>query len=760
MPRYSGIFRKFLISYLFILILPSIAGYVSYRTSITVTESMSIDNSVTELRKSQEILERRMAEVEGFTRQLALNQDLSVLMSEEAANGSMNVYGMWDVMKQVMPFSQTNDFLQNYYIYLSNYNVILAKGSTYQPEYFYEVSHFKNMSRDEWEAKILKQTHRSEIVPLQIVVNEDKKEQAVITYMQSLPLDSFSGSSPATVVVMIDESNITGLLSGWSERYGGWTYIRDEKGNPISLQGVLQDDVEKMSADPDFQQEKQSQFYKDDLVIMIHSETNGWVYQAGIPQQVLMENANRIKHISWLVTGMAIVIGLIAGLLLSYRNSAPLHRLLGVMKEQFAKDGISGRNAYDFLHGNISRMITENKWLEVELRRQRPLIRDGFLKRLILGEFQTSDDIAAAAAQANTKLEGDTGYVGVLQIIGYGEMDSVEIMNELHTARLIITQRLEEWTEQVLVTDVGSDRMAVIFMNGIKGEGRGKMGQLLDDLLSMAYNEYKIKVNVAIGDPFSSIQEITHSYEQAKQTLEYALLCNRGPVSWFNDFKVGSRSYYYPMDIEQRLISTMRAGDEEEAVKIVKSVMDKNIENENLSPDMRLQLVSELRGTLIQLINQKVFEESPSFDELHHQIMSIQPAKGMAAVQEEILQIIKALCSVIKSKKNDNHTEIIERIKRFILDNYSDQELNLYRVAEQAERPEKYISHLFKEVTGTNLSDYLEQVRMEKAVGLLKNKEHTVDEISASVGYSSSHSFRRAFKRVMGVSPSSYRQSI
>ncbi|MNJ58546.1 Regulatory protein SoxS [compost metagenome] len=204
----------------------------------------------------------------------------------------------------------------------------------------------------------------------------------------------------------------------------------------------------------------------------------------------------------------------------------------------------------------------------------------------------------------------------------------------------------------------------------------------------------------------------------------------------------------------------MRAGDEEEAVKIVKSVMDKNIENENLSPDMRLQLVSELRGTLIQLINQKVFEESPSFDELHHQIMSIQPAKGMAAVQEEILQIIKALCSVIKSKKNDNHTEIIARIKRFILDNYSDQELNLYRVAEQAERPEKYISHLFKEVTGTNLSDYLEQVRMEKAVGLLKNKEHTVDEISASVGYSSSHSFRRAFKRVMGVSPSSYRQSI
>lgn len=86
--------------------------------------------------------------------------------------------------------------------------------------------------------------------------------------------------------------------------------------------------------------------------------------------------------------------------------------------------------------------------------------------------------------------------------------------------------------------------------------------------------------------------------------------------------------------------------------------------------------------------------------------------------------------------------------------------MTLYRIAERVERPEKYISQLFKEVTDINVSDYLEMIRIEQASSLLRTNAYTVDEIAARVGYNSSHSFRRAFKRVMGVAPSSYRQSI
>ncbi|MGG1637659.1 AraC family transcriptional regulator [Paenibacillus sp. NRS-1760] len=764
MPKYSTIFRKFLISYLIILVIPSIAGYVSYRTSISVTQSISIENSVTLLQRSQDILERRMVEVEGFTRQLALNPDLNKLMNEQKKGDIVNVYGIWSMVRQVTPFSQTNDFLQNYFIYLNNYDVIFTQGSAYfRPEHYYQNFHYNDLTLAEWKETVLDKTHRSEIMPLSSFTS-NAKQSSVVTYMQSLPLDSFSGSSPATVVVMIDEENISSLLAGVEDRYGGWAHISDAQGNTVGLRGISEENAKLLSSDSRLIQDKVSQFYNNDLVITIHSEKNGWTYRAGIPKQVLMENANQIKHITWLVTGIALLLGLLAGLLLSYRNSAPINRLLTVMKEQFGKDGITGRNEYDFLQGNISSIITSNRHLETELKRQLPLVRDGFLKRLIAGEFHTTEEITAAAVQADTRFDTNEGYVGILQINGYSGMDNVEILNELYAARLILKKALIDLDSQLHMTDLGSDRIVTIIttMEGEYGVEAAKlrMSHILEKLSDIAYREYKISVTAAFGDAFTTILDVSHSYEQAKQTIEYAEFNSKKSFVWFTESRLETATYYYPMDIEQRLISTIRAGDSDEARRMVHSVMNINMENKQLSIEMKQQLIGELKGTLLKLLDQKTFMESDMLHALKNQIIGIQASNPMAAIQEEIIEIVEALCSVINSKKNHAHIQTVEEIKQFIAEAYGDSEMTLYRIAERVERPEKYISQLFKEVTDINVSDYLEMIRIEQASSLLRTNAYTVDEIAARVGYNSSHSFRRAFKRVMGVAPSSYRQSI
>ncbi|OBZ07814.1 helix-turn-helix domain-containing protein [Bacillus sp. FJAT-26390] len=764
MPKYSTIFRKFLISYLIILIIPSIAGFVSYRTSIEVTQSISIENSITQLERSEEILERRMVEVEGFTRQLALNPDLNKLMNEKKNGEAVNVYGIWSLLKQVTPFSQTNDFLQNYFIYLSNYDVIFTQGSAYfRPEHYYENYRYADLSLEEWKKSVLDQTHRSEIKPLSSFLS-NAKQTSVITYMQSLPLDSFNGSSPATVVVIIDEENISNLLAGLEDRYGGWAHISDAEGNTIGLRGISEEDAKKLSLDAKLDQSKVSQFYNDDLVITIHSDKNGWIYRAGIPKQVLMQNANQIKHITWFVTGAALLLGLLVGLVLSYRNSAPINRLLTVMKEQFGKDGVTGRNEYDFLQGNISNIITSNRQLENELNRQLPLVRDGFLKRLIAGEFQTTDEIIAAAAQADTKLDTNEGYVGVLQINGYSGMDSVEILNELYAARLILKQTLTTLDSHLHMTDLGSDKVVMIF-TGQDGEAgseaaRERIQAALGKLADIAYSDYKISFNAAFGDSFSAMIDVSHSYEQAKQMMEYTDYESKKSIIWFTDSRLETATYYYPMDIEQRLISTIRAGEPDEAKRMIITVMEKNTENQQLSIEMKQQLVGELKGTLLKLLDQKAFMESELLHTLKNQMISIQASNAISVIQDEIIEIVDSLCSVINSKKNHAHFQTVEEIKHFISEAYGDSELTLYRIAEKVERPEKYISQLFKEVTDINVSDYLEMIRIEQASALLRSNACTVDEIAVRVGYNSSHSFRRAFKRVMGIAPSAYRQSI
>ncbi|KAI7258420.1 hypothetical protein KC345_g10566 [Hortaea werneckii] len=759
MPKYSKVFRRFLISYLVILIIPSIGGYMSYLTSISVTQSISIENSVTQLEKSQEILERRMAEVEGLTRQLAINQELNVLMNEKGSN--TNVFGIWRTMRNVLTFGQTNDFLQDYYIYLANYDLVLTAGSSYRPDHYYEIYHYTDLSLEEWKKEILGRTHRSEIKPLSAYVSKGTST-SVITYMQSLPLDSFNNSSPAVVVVNIDEKIIASLLSGLTERDGGWVHISDADGNTILLQGKSNEYVGKLASDPRFDADKVSQFYRDDLVITTRSGTNGWVYQAGIPRSVLMENANTIKHMTWLITAGALFLGLLAGLVLAYRNSMPINRLLAVMKEQFGKEDSTERNEFDFLSGNIADMITKNKLLETELNRQLPLVRDAFLKRLIAGEFESREEIVSAAAQADIGLGEGTGYAGILQIKGYSGMDSVEILNELNAARLLLKQTFAEMAGPLPMTDMGSDKIVILFFSAEDEGPAGKeagMERLMDQGVQQVFEEYRISVQGGFGEYFSSVTEVSQSFEQARQALEYAVYTNSKGVIRHQEVQIENTTYYYPLETEQRLISTIRAGELAEAGRIIDTTFAQNLGPRELSMEMKHQLIGELKGTFLKLLDQKIFMESSLGENIKRQIIDIGSSEPLESIQAEFLELTEELCGFITNKKKDAHTQIIRQMYQYTAEMYADTELTLYRVAEHVERPEKYISQLFKEVTGVNYSDHLIKVRMDEAAILLRESRYTVDEIAARVGYNSSHSFRRAFKRLTGISPSTYRQS-
>ncbi|MNM51966.1 HTH-type transcriptional regulator YesS [compost metagenome] len=166
-----------------------------------------------------------------------------------------------------------------------------------------------------------------------------------------------------------------------------------------------------------------------------------------------------------------------------------------------------------------------------------------------------------------------------------------------------------------------------------------------------------------------------------------------------------------------------------------------------------------MKGTFLKLLDQKIFLESPLFESVKKRIIEIAFTGPLEAIQQEIHVIIQELCGYIANKKKDSHAQLIKQIYQYTAEAYADPDLTLYRVAEHVERPEKYISQLFKEVTGVNYSDHLIKVRMDQAAVLLKESGYTVDEIAARVGYNSSHSFRRAFKRLTGISPSAYRQS-
>ncbi len=102
---------------------------------------------------------------------------------------------------------------------------------------------------------------------------------------------------------------------------------------------------------------------------------------------------------------------------------------------------------------------------------------------------------------------------------------------------------------------------------------------------------------------------------------------------------------------------------------------------------------------------------------------------------------------------------MIARAKEYIREHYQ-EELSLGRVAKAVHASSFYFCKMFKKATGLNFTEYVSRIRIEKAKNLLLNPNLRVSEIAFEVGFQSLTHFNRVFKKVLGHSPTEYRDRL
>lgn len=108
------------------------------------------------------------------------------------------------------------------------------------------------------------------------------------------------------------------------------------------------------------------------------------------------------------------------------------------------------------------------------------------------------------------------------------------------------------------------------------------------------------------------------------------------------------------------------------------------------------------------------------------------------------------------SKKLDR--QLVKDIKQYIHSNYH-QEITLQHIADRFFISRENVSRKFKLVSSENLSDYLSNLRIDKAKQLLKSSDLRLSQISSLVGFQDEKYFSRVFKKVTGMTPREYRKA-
>lgn len=108
----------------------------------------------------------------------------------------------------------------------------------------------------------------------------------------------------------------------------------------------------------------------------------------------------------------------------------------------------------------------------------------------------------------------------------------------------------------------------------------------------------------------------------------------------------------------------------------------------------------------------------------------------------------------LEENKNSNHRIVGQMIELF--QSSTTKKLNSKQIADEIGMNYTYLSTLFREHTGKSITQFQNELLIEKAINLFKSNSLNITEVSNTLGFSNPFYFSRVFKKVTGVSPSTY----
>ncbi|HWA88331.1 MAG TPA: PocR ligand-binding domain-containing protein [Opitutus sp.] len=170
---------------------------------------------------------------------------------------------------------------------------------------------------------------------------------------------------------------------------------------------------------------------------------------------------------------------------------------------------------------------------------------------------------------------------------------------------------------------------------------------------------------------------------------------------------------------------------------------------------------SRFRKIVAQLTGWGVKFDSAKFEAAYFQtrVVAKKQFDSMLRLLDVFAQHLATLSNELMVQKSAVEPPAVARARAYIAE-HQDGEISLNDVARAANMSGFYFCKVFKKATGLTFTDYLARTRTERVKQLLLNPHTRVSEAAYAAGFQSLSQFNRVFRRIVGESPSDYRDRL
>ncbi|GGD84690.1 helix-turn-helix domain-containing protein [Paenibacillus nasutitermitis] len=649
---------------------------------------------------------------------------------------STDLYSEVQVMNAIHDLSITNPLISSVYLVRFNDEMVLSQSTSYNLKQFMDHSFIqsnRSIRNSVWTDRRGFREFPSE------------KEASVVTLIRRYPVFA---QDKGMIVINVKIDALKAMISRLYNPKITFMMVTDRQG--VSL---LDDQGEAADG-------------KAEVLARYQSDYTGWKYETGINQGGAAGFIMSLYNI-WFTLGILAVIGAIAWMIyITRKNYRPIElivsRLQLVASHRLSTDK-GHRNEFAFIDSALENMIQQSHNLERQFAEDLSVKKKYFLYELLEGTRQVRlDEWAAQVEKFGISPLFGVQAVFIIEIDKYDQFAKAYSPRDQDIFKFVLSNVIHEtvgldsgsiwnlWTASNQLTGIVNFQQAEI-------DGASVPVSTFEKIRSWVAENLNFTVTIGVGDVVEHPDNLRDSYKEALEALQ------------FKTVHGANRTIYH-----NQLQSKGNLHDHMQVVQSISSLyLSQGEWSSQLSDLFRAVAESHLpKADIINLLNSLLFYLNRNISAMGTEYQDLWKAEVMPGLHEglqsfETLEEIQTLWSgrleqfalrIETLRESSSQHHLVKEVRAYLENHFHNPDLSLDFLSHTFGMNGKYLSKLFKEEFGVKFVDFLIDLRIRHARQLLTETSHSVQEIAEKVGYTSSISFIRSFKKLTGMPPGDYRK--
>lgn len=284
------------------------------------------------------------------------------------------------------------------------------------------------------------------------------------------------------------------------------------------------------------------------------------------------------------------------------------------------------------------------------------------------------------------------------------------------------------------------------------------LSSVLHKTFSMVQNYFNVVILTSVGSLCKLPSQIAESYQDARQIASLASI--EEPIFFYDLLKDAApdRNAFNLSLFKEGIV---RAFDELDTSRL-KEIFEDIIALFAANPTYYLQAMDAASNILYltisllpdghNLVNRMFADYPDGYRSLYRLTATEQVLNWLSFFQEQ-------LCTQLEERKKNYKNPIVSNVQRYIAE-HVEERLTLNDVASSFGVSPNYLSQLFKKYSEIGFSEYISQQKIALAKELMADGHLKIYEIAERLGFESAFYFSKVFKKVTGMAPRDYVQTL